>query len=80
MRHPSILALEWVPLVAAADRAQVEAQARAEGIDDFRITEIGPDGEIVTAGERPEYCPVLFAVPVVRNRAGVRKGATPRPA
>ncbi len=41
----SIKAVEWVPRVAESERAKFVAAARRDGIEDFRITEMGRDEE-----------------------------------
>ena len=65
-RFPGIRALEWIPRVAAADRAATELNAR-EAFPQFQFTEQGPTGRLVRAGEREEYFPVLFIEPVEGN-------------
>ena len=64
---PSIAALEWIPEVPLARRASMEAEIRAQGFSDFRFTEIGAGGEVITAGERPLYYPVIHVEPLQRN-------------
>ena len=65
-RFPGIRALEWIPRVAAADRAATELNAR-EAFPQFQFTEQGPNGRLVRAGEREEYFPGLFIEPVAGN-------------
>ena len=66
LRFPGIRALEWIPRVAAAERAATEMKAR-EAFPQFQFTEQGPNGRLVRAGERAEYFPVLFIEPVEGN-------------
>ncbi|MHC4729219.1 MAG: CHASE domain-containing protein [Planctomycetota bacterium] len=67
-RHSSIRALEWVPKVGRAARAQHEAVLR-ETFDSYAIREEGPDGALVPAGERGEHYPVIFVEPFEGNEA-----------
>jgi hypothetical protein len=41
-RLPGVQAFQWIPVVPAAARGSVEAQARAEGLDNFQFTEPDP--------------------------------------
>ncbi|MBI5801816.1 MAG: CHASE domain-containing protein [Verrucomicrobia bacterium] len=65
-RFPGIRALEWIPRVAAADRAATEEAARVV-FPQFQFTEQSPGGSLVRAGERAEYFPVLFVEPLEGN-------------
>lgn len=64
---PSIAALEWIPEVSLAQREAFEARLQAEGFAQFRFTEISDNGELVTAGVRPFYYPVIYVEPLQRN-------------
>jgi PAS domain S-box-containing protein len=68
-QYSALTALEWVPVVTDAQRERVEAGARMDGIDGFRITERDATGALVTAGRRPVYYPVLYAEPAELNDA-----------
>ncbi|MFM7219644.1 MAG: CHASE domain-containing protein, partial [Nodosilinea sp.] len=65
--YPGIQAMEWAPLVAAADRPKFEAQVRAEGYPAFQITELNPQRQLIRAGPRPYYIPVAYLEPWVGN-------------
>ncbi|ACB77302.1 PAS/PAC sensor hybrid histidine kinase [Opitutus terrae PB90-1] len=66
-RHPGVSALEWVPVVPAAERNEFEAAvSRALGRP-FHITERGADGSMVRAADRPEYFPVTYVEPATTN-------------
>jgi CHASE1-domain containing sensor protein len=67
--YPGIQALEWAPLVPASARATYEQTVQAEGYPTFRITELGPDDQLIPAGERPNYLPVTFLAPFTGNEA-----------
>ena len=55
--------LAWIPRVTAGQREQFENDWRGPG----SITESGPDDGIVPAGNRSEYFPLRFIVPVPGN-------------
>jgi PAS domain S-box-containing protein len=63
----AIQALEWAPRVTSDQRDQFEKTVRAEGFDGFQITQRDNDGNLVRAGERTEYFPVLFVEPEAGN-------------
>jgi len=67
LRQPELQALEWVPRVTAADRPRCEQAAAAEGCRGFHFTEMNPAGQVVPAGPRPEYFPVLYMEPLQGN-------------
>ena len=66
-RRPSIRALEWVPLIQSQGRAELEALARADGLEGYRITQREEGGELVEAGERDVYAPVFYLEPLAGN-------------
>lgn len=70
-RYQGIVVLEWIPVVAAADRSRVEADmSRALGRP-FEIVE--PAGNLPNrrADARPEYYPILFIEPLARFEASL---------
>lgn len=62
-RHPAIYAFEWLPEVPGAERAKWEERARAEGVKDFRFTEVGPSLEMVPAKPRARHVPLFYMEP-----------------
>ena len=62
-----IVALDYLPRVAADERDAFELEARRQGLPEFRITEIKPDGRIGAAGDRDEYFPVYGMYPPKYN-------------
>jgi diguanylate cyclase (GGDEF)-like protein/PAS domain S-box-containing protein len=62
-----VQALDYAPRVLASERQEFEANARAEGLTDFHMTEIGPDGRLRIAGARKEYFPVYNLYPLEGN-------------
>ncbi len=70
-RHPGIQMLEWLPRIPDDQRTATESRARSEVRKDFEIKEGGlPLGgetanpDLLTAGKRAEYLPVLFIEPL----------------
>jgi serine/threonine-protein kinase len=76
-RHPAIYALEWLPLVAAEERAAYEAAARADGLEGFQLTEQPGRGEMVRAGDRPFYLPIYFMEPPQETALGFDVASEP---
>ena len=66
-----VKSLSWIPLVPLAERASFEADLRAQGVADFTIRELGPDGRLRPAAQRPHYAPVAYIVPQAGNAAAV---------
>ncbi len=62
-RYPGIYALEWLPIVNAADRAAFEAAARADGLVGFQFTEDAGGGVMTRAADRPFYLPIYYMEP-----------------
>lgn len=70
-RHQCTQALEWIPRVPHSARSAHERWMRGEGFADYRITEQSTSGEAVVAGERDEYYPVAFVVPLEGNKPAI---------
>jgi two-component system cell cycle sensor histidine kinase/response regulator CckA len=63
----NVRAFEWVPVVPANTRTAVEeAVSRSYGRP-FQLTELNTQGELVPAGNRPEYYPVCYIQPLAGN-------------
>jgi serine/threonine-protein kinase len=62
-RHPSVRALEWIPLVHAAERPTYEKAARDDGLPAFEFRELAADGALVRANVRAEHLPIYFMEP-----------------
>ena len=62
-RYPSIYALEWMPIVRAAEREAYEAEARAAGLRDYRFWTFDPSGRRIPMWPRPVYGPIHFMEP-----------------
>ena len=59
--QPAILGLSWVPLVKRDARAAHELAARADGIVDYQIRDVGPNDTLVVAPQRDEYLPIYYS-------------------
>jgi PAS domain S-box-containing protein len=62
-KYPALTALSWNPETSAARRDALEGAARADGFTEFHVTELGPDGRLSPAGDRPVYAPVFYVEP-----------------
>ncbi len=69
--HTSINVLGWVPRVLLKDRPAFEAQARLNGLQGFRITELDKSLRFVPAGTRPEYYPIYYMLPTEGLQEGL---------
>ena len=67
VRSADLQALEWIPCVPAADKAQVETESARFGDTNFVIFQRGQHGERIPASTRPMYYPVLYAEPLAGN-------------
>lgn len=63
----SIQALEWVPIVSQAERANYEYLAQNEGFSDFEFKEKDDKNKIITAGNRADYLPIYYLEPYKGN-------------
>lgn len=68
-RNPAVFAWQWLPAVPAADKANFEQQALAEGLRDFRIWERDAAGKRIAANGREEFYPVFRGMPRAANEA-----------
>ena len=77
--NPGLLALGFVPSVAANERAGFEASVAAEGFPGFQIIERSSAGDIERAGQRDRYYPLLFVEPLAGREAfiGFDMGSRP---
>ena len=65
--YPTLQALEWAPVVPAAQRAAYEASAVGDGLAGFEFTERDEQGQLIRAGPRPLHYPVFFVEPLSGN-------------
>jgi diguanylate cyclase (GGDEF)-like protein len=55
-----ILSVSWIPRIGRNQRAAHEAAALNDGLQDYRIRTVGPDGSLSDARDKEEYFPVYF--------------------
>src|SRR6202050_3575544 len=60
-RHAAILNLSWAPRVACDERVAHELAGARDGLPDYHIRIIGPDGTLPVAPERDEYFPKFYS-------------------
>ncbi|NWG86700.1 MAG: EAL domain-containing protein [Hydrogenophilaceae bacterium] len=76
--HPEFQALQWLPRISQAERADVERElSRVK--PGTRLTERSPSGVLVPAAEREEYFPVFYTEPYAANAAALGFNPTTRP-
>ncbi|MGE3536466.1 MAG: CHASE domain-containing protein [Candidatus Tectimicrobiota bacterium] len=72
LQRPSGLnALEWVPVVPAAERLAYEAAAQGEGFPTFHFTEQRHPGTLVPVAWRAVYYPVYYQEPLLGNNSAL---------
>jgi PAS domain S-box-containing protein len=68
LRHPEILALEYIPRVTDLERSIFEEKVRKEGFSDFNIKEYDARKDRISiAPQRTEYFPLYYVEPFKRN-------------
>ena len=65
--YSGIQAIEWCPVVPDTDRDEVEKTLRQNGYPNFRITELGPEKQLVTARHGRDTIPIVFVEPYTGN-------------
>lgn len=70
-RQPELQGLAWDPRVTDAERARLEAEAGAEGLTDFRVSEQAARGGLAPAARRGEYFPVYFMETLATNQRAI---------
>jgi diguanylate cyclase (GGDEF)-like protein len=58
--YPAILSMSWIPRVKRSDRRAHEQAAIREGIANYTIRTVKPDGSMVRSGPEDEYFPVYY--------------------
>ncbi|MEI6744834.1 MAG: CHASE domain-containing protein [Methylococcaceae bacterium] len=62
-----IKAVQWVPIILAANRDAYEKSVQKEGFPNFQITERDLNNNMTRAATRPEYAPIDFNEPTQGN-------------
>lgn len=66
-RYPAIAALEWVPVVPADRRTEVENTTARELAAPFQFQVPAADGGMMRAPDAPEHFPILYVEPLPGN-------------
>ncbi|MBD1912569.1 MULTISPECIES: CHASE domain-containing protein [unclassified Leptolyngbya] len=69
--YSGIQALEWAPIVTLTERPTYERNLQASGFSGFQITELGSDGSLMRASDRPYYIPVTYLEPLAGNESAL---------
>lgn len=69
--HSGIQALEWAPFVQHRQRLAYEQKIQLEGFLGFKITELGGEGHLIRAADRPDYIPVTYIEPFTGNESAL---------
>ncbi|NQW20825.1 MAG: CHASE domain-containing protein [Chloroflexi bacterium] len=64
-------AISWIPIVPDESRYQFENSAKAEGLENFQITERNDDGQLIRSEQRAQYYPVFYIEPLEGNEPAV---------
>jgi len=67
--YSGVQALEWVPVVPADERDEVEAATAKSYGQPFEFKELGPGGNLIRAAHRPVHYPIVYVHPVPGNEA-----------
>jgi len=70
-RESSVRALEWAPIVTAAQREQFERKSATVLKTNFQIKELLANDEIVRAKSRNQYAPIYYIYPQYGNQAAL---------
>ena len=61
VNQPAILNISWIPRVERNERTAHELAAARDGLPDYHIRAIGPNGSLPVAPERDEYFPKFYS-------------------
>ncbi len=67
--NDAIVAVEWLPYLRHAQRAELESDMHARGYANFVIRSLNPAGELTVEGNKPDYLPIVYVFPFQPNRA-----------
>ncbi len=70
-KHPSIQALEWIPVVFHNEKEVYERNAKSDGHEGFSIRELDVRGNLVPVSSRPKYYPVYYLEPLTGNESAL---------
>lgn len=61
--YPGIFGMAWLEKVPKSQRRAFEQRMQAQGQENFQIRDRAGDGNLVPAGDRPDYFPILYGQP-----------------
>ncbi len=64
--YPGIFGMAWLEKVPRSERRAFEEKMQAQGKENYQIRDRAPDGNLVPAGDRLEYFPILYGQPSSR--------------
>lgn len=65
--HPSILAVQWLPLILQNERREYVQDMRKQGYSQFQIREVGTENKMLVSRDRPRYLPISYSYPIAGN-------------
>ncbi|MEC8810409.1 MAG: CHASE domain-containing protein [Pseudomonadota bacterium] len=65
--HPSVLAVQWLPLIEQSERGPFVQALRQQGYHRFEIREIGTEGQMLVSRDHPRYLPIAYTHPFTGN-------------
>lgn len=65
--YPGIFGMAWLEKVPQSERRAFEQRMQAQGKENYQIRDRAADGNLVPAGDRPEYFPIIYAQPASRT-------------
>jgi diguanylate cyclase (GGDEF)-like protein len=60
-RHAAILNISWAPRVKREERVAHELAGGRDGLPDYHIRAVAPDGSLPVSPERDEYLPIFYS-------------------
>jgi PAS domain S-box-containing protein len=69
--YGGVRALAWVPRIPDAQREAHQQAVRRNGFPGYTIAELNPKGDLIAAGDRDEYYPILFIEPSEEYRSSL---------
>ena len=69
VNRPAIMNISWIPRVTREQRDAHELAAARDGLSDYHIRAIGPDGTLPVAPQAKEYFPKFYSTEARTSRA-----------
>ena len=68
-RHPVIATIDWSPYITEKERANHERGARAEGLTEYRISNLDPKRVLAPAPPKADYYPIYYRESADQSRS-----------